>query len=332
VPDGGEVAEQARAIADEVLFPAALEVDRSGRIPAGHFARLAAAGLYGAAAPTEVGGLDLGLPEFCAVLEALASGCLATTFVWLQHHAVVRALAGAPAPLREEWLGPLCRGERTAGFALTGAVAGPVRLRAEPDGAGWRLSGTAPWVTGWGYVDVLNVVARGPSDTVVSVLLDAAERPSLAARRQRLVAVDASDTVELQFTELPVAGAQLVSTGPYQPVLSTAVHRVNASLALGLLDRCCRLLGPSTLDGQLTSCRAALDAALDDDTGDRMSAARASTAALAVRAAAATVVHTGSRALLPDQHPQRLAREATFLLVFATRPTIRTALLANLTD
>ena len=322
--------ELARAVADEVLFPAALAVDRAAEIPAGHLDRLAATGLYGVAGPVDAGGLDLDLPGFCAAIEALAGGCLATTFVWVQHHGAVRAVAGAPAALREEWLVPLCTGARRAGIVLAGAMPGPPKLRAEPAGDGWRLTGTAPWVTGWGRIDVLYVVARGPDDTLVQLLLDATAGPGLVARRQHLVAVNASATVELEFADLPVDGSRLLRVGPFTPGSAGAVPRVNASLALGLVARCCRLIGPSTLDDQLIACRDALDAAIGDEAGDRMAAARAATSALAVRAAAATVTHLGSRSLLPDQHPQRLAREATFLLVFATRPQIRTALLTTL--
>ncbi|MEN3360727.1 MAG: hypothetical protein V7637_4709 [Mycobacteriales bacterium] len=328
--DSGEMARLAREIAEQVLFPAAVAVDRAAEIPAGHLDRLAAAGLYGAAGPLDAGGLDLDLPGFCAVIEALAGGCLATTFVWLQHHGAVRAVAGAPAALREEWLVPLCGGARRAGVALAGAMPGPPKLRAEPAGDGWRLTGTAPWVTGWGMVDILHVVARGPDDTLVQLLLDATARPGLVARRQHLVAVDASVTVELEFTDLHVDGSRLLKTAPFTTGPAGPVHRVNASLALGLIARCRRLIGPSTLDDQVTACRDALDAAVADEAGGRMAAARAATSALAVRAAAATVAHLGSRSLLPDQHPQRLAREATFLLVFATRPPIRTALLTTL--
>jgi hypothetical protein len=38
-------------------------------------------------------------------------------------------------------------------------------------------------------------------------------------------------------------------------------------------------------------------------------------------------VALGSRSILIDQHPQRLAREALFLLVFGSRPPIRAELL-----
>jgi hypothetical protein len=39
---------------------------------------------------------------------------------------------------------------------------------------------------------------------------------------------------------------------------------------------------------------------------------------------------TGSRSLLLDQHPQRLAREALFASVYALRPASREALLERL--
>jgi hypothetical protein len=41
-------------------------------------------------------------------------------------------------------------------------------------------------------------------------------------------------------------------------------------------------------------------------------------------------VQTGSRAVLRDNHAQRLVREAAFLLVFGSRPAIKDALLHRL--
>src|ERR1035438_745219 len=51
-------------------------------------------------------------------------------------------------------------------------------------------------------------------------------------------------------------------------------------------------------------------------TPQTMPAARAAAAELAMRAASALVVANGSRSILTDADPQRLAREAIFLLVF----------------
>jgi hypothetical protein len=60
-----------------------------------------------------------------------------------------------------------------------------------------------------------------------------------------------------------------------------------------------------------------------------MAEARAAAAAFAVRAASALMVHQGSRSIFEDHHAQRLYREAAFLLVFGSRPSIRAALLRD---
>lgn len=85
-------------------------------------------------------------------------------------------------------------------------------------------------------------------------------------------------------------------------------------------------MGPSGLDPELARCRAALDAAGPEEIGDARSAA----SELAVRAASALVVHEGSSAVTTGASGQRLAREATFLLVFGSRPVISGALLRRL--
>jgi alkylation response protein AidB-like acyl-CoA dehydrogenase len=113
-------------------------------------------------------------PAACRVIEILAGACLSTTFVWMQHHGVVRAVADAPAALRQQMLGPLCRGERRAGVALAGLLPGPPRLRARAVEGGYVLDGASPWVTGWEYIDSLHVAARREDDTIVWALLDTA--------------------------------------------------------------------------------------------------------------------------------------------------------------
>jgi alkylation response protein AidB-like acyl-CoA dehydrogenase len=323
----------ARQLADDLLFPDAMRVDGLDAIPAVHLDALAAAGLYGAPVPTGSGGLGLDLAGSGAVAEELASGCLATTFVGLQHRGLVTTLAaeGTPAVLRDRWLGPACRGEVRGAIALHGTIPGPPLLRARPDGGGWRLDGEAPWVSGWGLTDLLLVAARGPGDSVVSLIVDAAAQPGLTVTRQRLAAVNASVTVRLGFDGVLVPGERLAGQVPFDPAESLRPDRlrINGSLALGLVRRCTRLLGPGPLDGELAACREQLDDTLAAGP-DAMARARSEASELAVRAAAALAVQQGSRSVTVDQHVQRLAREAMFLLVFGTRPGIKSALLRRL--
>jgi alkylation response protein AidB-like acyl-CoA dehydrogenase len=329
-PVAADVLSVARQIADEVLFPAALATDAADTVPASQLDALAAEGLYGIFGPVQAGGMGLDLPAGCAVVEELAGGCLATTFVWIQHFGLVRALSAddAPARLRDAWLGPACRGELRAGIALAGLLPGPPRLRARAVSDGWILTGACPWVTGWGLINVLLVAARGPGDTIVTLVLDAADQAGLAVTRQRLAAVDASATVQLGFADVLVPAGRLISQTPLDPAIALRAPalRANGSLALGLTGRCCALLGVSPLDDELDACRRQLDAA-DDDT---IQPARAAASELALRAAAALAVHEGSRSIAAGQHAQRLVREAVFLLVFGSRPGIRADLLRRL--
>jgi alkylation response protein AidB-like acyl-CoA dehydrogenase len=324
----------ARKLADDVLFPDATRVDRLDVLPAAHLDALAAEGLFGAPAPRDAGGLGLELRELSALVEEVAGGCLATAFVWIQHFGLVMTLAAdtAPMALRDRWLGPACQGTVRGGIALTGLMPGPPLLRARPEADGcWRVDGTAPWVTGWDLVDLVVVVARGPDDTVVTLIMDAVDQPGLTVSRQRLSAVDASVTVRLGFDGVLIPGERVAGQSPFDPAASTHPEglRVTGSLALGVAGRCCRLLGPGPLDDELAACRERLDEAVDGAAA-AMAAARATACELAIRATAALAVSDGSRSIMTDQHAQRLAREAVFLLVFGSRPAIKSALLHQL--
>ena len=302
-------------------------VDAADTVPEEHLRGLAEAGLYGIFAPVEVGGLGLGA-EVGLVIEELASACLASTFVWLQHLRLLGAMLdpGTPAALREALLPAVVSGDVRGGVALTGLLPGPPRLTARPVDGGWLLDGEAPWVSGWGVVDLLVTVARGPEDTAVTLLMDARVQQGLAAARQRLAAANASATVQLSFDGVFVPDGRLVDQRPYDPVAAQSEGlRGNGSLALGVGRRCCALIGASPLDDELDACRAELDAA--DTAG--MPAARAHASEFAARAAHYLAVRRGSRSALAGDDAERLAREAGFLLVFGSRPAIKDALLGR---
>lgn len=315
----------ATRLADELLFPTALATDASDHVPRSHLDRLAAAGLYGLFGPAQAGGLAADQATGLQVIEVLAGGCLTTTLVWIQHHSALAAVAASATPgLRDQWLGPMCLGKWRAGIAVAGIRPGAVGMSARAVDGGWLVNGVAPWVTGWGFIDVMLTAALGPDGTIVWALLDAAESPGLTCERQRLVAINASVTVIARFHDHFVQCERVAKIEPYRDWAARDARalRTNGSLALGVAGRCCRLLGPGSLDQELAARRAALDHAATLEP-ENLPAARAAASHLAVEAAAALVVATGSRSVLLDQHPQRLAREATFLLVFASRPAIR---------
>jgi len=316
-------------LAEQVLFPASLSTDASVLLPAALLDALAAAGLYGLSTPASLGGADADPATVGAVVEVLASGCLTTTFVWLQHLSASATVARAEGPAHTDWAGALARGERRAGVAFAHLRRpDPPTLTARPDGDDWVLDGVAPWLTGWGRIDVAVVGARH-GDEVVWLLVDPVGGPTLHADVLPLAALGASGTVTLRCDGHRVTGRRMAVTErltDWQARDGLGL-RTNGSLALGVTRRCVDLLGHPALGAELDLARVALDGA----TIDTVAEARAAACTLAVRAAAAVVAAAGGRGVGRDHHGQRLAREAMFLLVQGQTPAIRRHLLTGLT-
>jgi alkylation response protein AidB-like acyl-CoA dehydrogenase len=315
-------------LAEGLLWPAAMTTDAADIVPRAHLDALAAAGLYGLAGPVAYGGLAADLQTASEVRERLAGACLTTTFVWLQHTTPVLELTASPnAALRDAWLPDMCAGRLRAGIALGGLHQGSAGLRARPVEGGWLVFGIAPYVTGWGLLDVVLIAALTDDGRAVRGLIDAADAPSLTSERLHLLAANASSTVRLHLRDHFLPSARVVSAAPYKPPPPyDGGGRPNGSLALGVARRCLQLLGPSALDAELDARRRQLDEATDES----MAEARAAAAELAVRAAAALVTGRGSSAIFTGDHAQRLYREAAFLLVFGSRAATKAALLRRL--
>lgn len=313
--------EAAQLLAEEVLFPSANEVDAMGILPSERLDLLADRGWYGLSAPSS--GIDF--PSAWPILEAFAGGCLTTTFVWMQHLGTVPACAYGPEHLRP-WVDPLASGERRSTVAFAGLLPDPP-LRAELAGDTWVIDGVAPWVTGWGLADLIHVAARTPEDDVVWLLVDLPSA-GMSHEPHRLLAVNASSTVSITFRGVRVDQERATNRFPWSewPERDAAGLRTNGSLALGVARRCCTLLGASPLDDELAARRDALDAG----NPETLPAARAAAATFALRAASALVAREGSRGVVAGNHAERLLREATLLLVFGSRPSIKRALLAQL--
>jgi alkylation response protein AidB-like acyl-CoA dehydrogenase len=337
-----ELLDRMRRVAHDVLFASVIEVDREGKVPESHWARLAEEGFYGLAAPTDFGGPGLELAEITEGLEVMASGCLATTFTWVQHHPVVMGLSFTEnAALRDELLEDAVAGRVRCGIAFAGVVPDPPRMRATRVDGGWRFSGDAPFVSGWDIIHQLQVSAGDvETNDVVAGIIAAEEQPGIAeVQRLSLVAADATNTVRLVLDDLFVPDDRVVFRITRADFLANQLFgaRFNGTMPLGLIRRCVTLLedagqagAAERLHAQCDRVRERLDAGLGDPPG--LLAARAEGADLAVRAASALVAAGGGPSLLRSHHAQRLAREATFLLVAASRPDLKQLLVDRFTS
>ena len=306
-----DVVETAQRLADEVLFPAALATDAAEtRCPVELLDALAEAGLYGLAGPRVGRRARRRLPDRLprswrrsppAASRRHSSGC--------QHIGATLAAAGSEnEAVRERVAGSLCRGERRAGLALGGALPGPPRLVArETDGrldASTAARRSSP--AGDGSTSCTRPHAR---TTAASSGRSSTRRRGAHARRcerLRLVALNATATVQSDVPRAPGSGrARHLGLAVRRRRDAAGGLRLHASLALGVADRCCTLLGSSPLDDELTACRAELDRLDPETIGAARAAAgelalRSSAALLTVHAAAArfssTTTRSGSRA------------------------------------
>ncbi|KJY43601.1 acyl-CoA dehydrogenase [Streptomyces sp. NRRL B-1568] len=181
-----------RELAARRLRPLA-ERGAPGRVNRPLIRELAELGLLARALPLHgsVSAMDL-----CLLRESLAQECTeAETTLALQalgSHPVVRYGTDAQ---RSRWLPEVVAGRAVAAFALSepgaGSDAAALSLRAEPDGAGWRLTGDKCWISNAPEADLHTVFARtGPEPGArgITAFLVPADRPGLTGRPLEMLA------------------------------------------------------------------------------------------------------------------------------------------------
>jgi alkylation response protein AidB-like acyl-CoA dehydrogenase len=192
--------------------------------------------------------------ELCLLREALAcESTAAETALALQGlggHPI--AVAGTE-PVRRRWLPALAAGQAVAAFALSepdaGSDAAALALRAEPDGDGFRLSGTKAWISNAPDADVYALFARttpGARARGITAFAVPGDAPGLAGEPLELLGDHAVGRLELDG--VPVAAEQVLGQVDQ-----------GFGLAMRTLDR----FRPSVGAFAVGMAQAALEAAVD---------------------------------------------------------------------
>lgn len=326
-----------------LLAPLAAVTEREG-VERATLDCLAEAGLHGVVGPESITGSEPSGAVYREVAEVLAGADGNTWFVWLQHHAVVKMLAGsANTDLAGRRLPSLCAGTIQAGVAYSHLRSSEVVISASRVDGGWRLSGTAPWCTGWGLLDVVLVGATTADDEVVFAVVPMRQCDGMApGPALDLAAMGGTRTVTLHLDGYVVADADVVLQAPRATWAATdAAAGANvqpstfgiARAALVELDRRDGATAES-LSARLDDVRRRAYGLMDDvpagDALDERLALRAEALLLGVEATSALVTSVGGRAMTGDHPAQRWAREALFHLVFAQTKPARTSTLARI--
>ncbi|AOW94625.1 acyl-CoA dehydrogenase [Rhodococcus sp. WMMA185] len=329
--------ERAHDVAENVFAPVADTVDAEGKIPPSHFEILAKEGFYGISAPPERGGPELGPEDRADLFETMFGSCLATAFTWAQHGGVVRRLATSPnAALRDTYWDAVVTGSVKSGISGAGAAPQPPLLHARRTDGGYVLNGVAPFVTGWGIIDVVLFLARDEvDDSIVAMVVDAHPNKGVSVHPLPLIAANASNTVKVGFENFQVSSDRVCDVFARDEFMAgeTLLSKFNATMPLGIARRCFQELEKRAVDttvfaAQLSTVRDHLDATLTG--GYDRNEARAEAAVLAIRTATALMAATGSSSSVRGNTAERLAREAMLAMMVASRPELRTALVDEL--
>jgi acyl-CoA dehydrogenase len=250
---------EVRVLAREVLAPLA-RAGLPGRVNRPLVRALGDHGLLARVIPPEPsapgGELPHHLPAgpLCLLREALArESTEAETALALQGlggHPI--AVAGSE-PVRRRWLPAVAAGEAVAAFALSepeaGSDAAALELRANPDGDGFRLSGTKTWISNAPDADVYALFARttpGARSRGITAFAVPGDAPGLDGEPLELLAGHAVGRLELDG--VPVGAEQVLGQLDQ-----------GFGLAMRTLDR----FRPSVGAFAVGMAQAALDAAVD---------------------------------------------------------------------
>ena len=350
-----QILHEAQHLADTLFRPQAQAADQGdihGQV-ASNVRMLAENGYFGLGISPEYGGLGADEATRREYTELMASACGVTAFVQQQLHAGGGFVGGGRSlALKSEKLPRFASGEELCGVAFSHLRrSGPPMVTAERVPGGYRVSGKAPWVTGWGLLDsfILGAVRLPENDHIYFYVPksgnEAALQPGPAIP---LVVMNASDTVEVTLDSLFLPDEYVLYERPAEALkrgdfcgitghvflpLGCARGSVIALRALAEQRRSETFThAADEFQQEINTCRAdALQwsgaCAEQPEYKDRALLARASAITLATRAAHAVVTATGGGAHLLSSPAQRLLRESIFYTTTAQTSDVQSATL-----
>ncbi|SEF36820.1 acyl-CoA dehydrogenase [Amycolatopsis pretoriensis] len=211
-PDQQAFAAEVRRLGAEQLRPLA-ESGVEGAVNRPLLKEMGALGLLARLFP----GVSSGSPsrqaaatDLCILRENLATvNTEAETALALQGLGSYPILQSGQDSQVAKWLPAVAAGDAVAAFALTepdaGSDAAALSLAAEPDGDGWRLTGSKMWISNAPEADFYTVFARTTPDAGsrgVSAFVVPADRPGLGGEHLDLVSPHPIGTVTFDGVEV----------------------------------------------------------------------------------------------------------------------------------
>lgn len=338
-----------RLMASSVLGPLAESIDREGFYPREVLRQLAGIGAFSAHLRShgELG--DLGVSIH--LIAEIARVCGSTGFVaWCQAACGLYLEESGNRALQGEWLGRHIRGEGLGGTGLSNpikAFAGIEKLflRATPQGEGYRLRGSLPWVSHLlpdGYCGVIASVVRedgSPEGGEVMVLLPGSAPGVELVPCPAFSGMEGTSTFAIRMNDVWIGPEWIIAqdAAAFIATIRPSFVLLQCGFALGVsqgaIDSIRAVQGPlghvnQYLDEQADPLQDELDGLRQQivllartpqlrDPAYRLAVleARAQGSELSLRAAQAALLHQGSRGYLAGSAVQRRIRESHFVAI-----------------
>jgi len=159
-----QVRDMARSFADEVIRPAAEELDREERFPAEIYEQMAKLGLFGIGVPEAMGGPGFDTLTYAVVMEELSRGYASVADQCGLVELISTLLVRHGTEAQRRLLAPILSMQAKVAYCITEPEAGTdvsgIRTTAERDGDGWRLNGGKIWIHNAPVADLGFVLAR----------------------------------------------------------------------------------------------------------------------------------------------------------------------------
>jgi alkylation response protein AidB-like acyl-CoA dehydrogenase len=303
----------------------------------------------------ELGGAGMSSIDYhrFQVLVARYSGALA--FLQTQHQSAAALLAASEnRSLQQEYFPGMARGKRLVGLGFSQLRRREPIMKAVLVNDGYLLTGTVPWITGYGVFDDFIIGATLPDGRELYGVLplqnqqqDAGSKLELSSPLE-LIAMRSTNTVTAKLDNYWQSSDRLVAIQQRGAIARRSQKNVlhHGFFALGCayagLD-CVAASGSKhestvvpelweSLSKEVSQCDRAMFASVSSDliNYEQKLPLRADAIELAVRCAHAAVIVSGGTASLPDSTAGRIYREALLFSVFGQTFDVMEASLVRL--